>query len=201
MDGIERRTLARTKIYFSHFAEVRQSSLSERPTRVRPAELFLAFLGGGGTFGVVLESTILASPRVTLQAVIVLFTPTPGNSTLNSEMWTILADNGLTWAYEGWGGYSTSGTAILLNPNSTQQQAAASMAPLIAFGQQLVAAKVPGAQLVVTEFPSWKAFFDLFTQQQDAVRYHSLRNIHALSDDKHPLGRGLQPCACISLDK
>lgn len=133
-------------------------------------DLFFALRGGGGgTFGVVLESTILASPRVTLQAVILSFTPTPGNSTLNSELWTILSDNGLTWANEGWGGFSASGVAILINPNSTTTAAAASMAPLIVFGQRLIAEKVPNAQLVVTEFPSWKAFFDVFTSQHVAV--------------------------------
>ena len=135
-----------------------------------------SFTGGGGTFGVVLESTILASPRVTLQTVILSFTPPANNSTLNKELWTILADNGLTWANEGWGGFSTSGVAILINPNSTQQAAASSMAPLITFGQSLIAANVTGAQLLVTEFPCWQAFFDVFTGSHVAVRL--LRSIH-----------------------
>jgi hypothetical protein len=185
---------ARTKIYFTHCAEVCQSSLVPQ----RPCCNLIIFAGGGGTFGVVFESTVLASPRVTLQTVIVSFTPTPGNSTLNSELWTILADNGLAWADEGWGGFSTSSVAIFLNPNSTTGQAATSMAPLIAFGQRLVAAKVPGAQLIVTAFPSWKSFFDTFTQQHVAVRYYSLCTF---SDYKHSLGRRPKPCTCISLDK
>jgi hypothetical protein len=110
---------------------------------------------------------------VTLQTVIVSFTPPSNNNTLNKELWTILADNGLTWANEGWGGFSTSGVAILINPNSTKEKAATSMAPLIAFGQRLAAANVTGAQLLVTEFPSWKAFFDAFTGSHVAVRYYS----------------------------
>lgn len=132
------------------------------------------FLGGGGTFGVVLESTILASPRVTLQTVILSYTPPPSNSTLNKELWTILADNGLTWAKEGWGGFSTSGVAILINPNSTRQAATTSMAPLITFGQGLIAANVTGVQLLVTEFPSWMAFFDVFASSHVAVRFFGL---------------------------
>jgi hypothetical protein len=47
------------------------------------------------------------------------------------------------------------------------------MGPLIAFGQRLAAANVTGAQLLVTEFPSWKAFFDAFTASHVAVRYYS----------------------------
>jgi hypothetical protein len=127
------------------------------------------FKGGGGTFGVVLESTMLASPRVTLPAVFLSYTRTPGNSTLDKELWTILTDNGLKWADEGWGGFSISGAAILVNPNLSKEKAAASMVPLIAFGQRLVAENVPGAQLLVTEFPSWMAFFAVFSRDYVAV--------------------------------
>jgi hypothetical protein len=136
-----------------------------------PLAEHIVFTGGGGTFGVVLESTILASPRVTLQIVLVSFTPTPSNSTLNKELWTILTDNGLKWANEGWGGSSISGLAILINPKLTKEEAAVSMEPLIAFGQRLVAEKVQGAQLLVAEFPSWKAFVNAFTKTDVAVRY------------------------------
>lgn len=107
---------------------------------------------------------------MTLQTVIVSFTPTPNNSTLNQELWTILADNGLKWADEGWGGFSSSGVAILINPIITKENAATSMAPLVAFGQRLTAENVSGAQLTVTEFPSWNAFFDAFIKSYVAVR-------------------------------
>ena len=121
--------------------------------------------GGGGTFGVVLEATILASPRVTLQAVLVSFTP---NTTLNQQLWSILVQNGISWADQGWGGFGASGTAILINPNPNATTS--SLAPLIKFGQQLQAQGVPGAATIVTTFPSWNSFFTAFVSQNVAVR-------------------------------
>ncbi|KAF9465354.1 hypothetical protein BDZ94DRAFT_1254349 [Collybia nuda] len=135
-------------------------------------DLFFALRGGGGgTFGVVLESTILASPRVTLQTVIVTF---KGTTESNRELWTILTDNGLKWAEEGWGGFSTSGIAILINPKSTKTEAAMSMEPLIQFGKHLQDTGNTSAQIIVTEFPSWGAFFEAFTKDHVAVVGSSL---------------------------
>ncbi|PFH45424.1 hypothetical protein AMATHDRAFT_71699 [Amanita thiersii Skay4041] len=126
-------------------------------------DLFFALRGGGGgTFGVVLESTILAAPPVKLQTVIVSF-PTK-NATLTRELWTILVDNGIKWADEGWGGYGVANVAILLNPKMGKEEAQESMRPLIEFGERLKAdTSQQGSKLVVTEFPTWKAFFDVFT--------------------------------------
>ncbi|KAJ7127341.1 hypothetical protein C8R46DRAFT_1247674 [Mycena filopes] len=125
-------------------------------------DLFFALRGGGGgTFGVVLEATVLASPPVALQAVILSWT-TP-NRTLTSEMWTIMADNGLAWAGAGWGGFSMGELVILVNPVLNPAQAATSMAPLVTFGNQLQQAGVPGAQVVVTTFPTFLSFFNSFT--------------------------------------
>ncbi|KAG6916181.1 hypothetical protein DXG01_008111 [Tephrocybe rancida] len=138
----------------------------------RNTDLFYALRGGGGgTFGVVLEATIMASPPVTLQAVIVSFTP---DTTHTQELWNILADNGLKWADEGWGGFSTSGVAILINPGSNKEDAAKSMDPLIQFGKRLKAEGVEGIQFVVTEFPSWGTFFETFTKEHVAVVGSSL---------------------------
>ncbi|KAJ6522585.1 hypothetical protein B0H19DRAFT_973347 [Mycena capillaripes] len=130
-------------------------------------DLFFALRGGGGgTFGVVLEATILASPPVTLQAVIISWSNP--NRTLTAEMWNIMADNGLTWAADGWGGFSLPEAVILVNPVLDPAQAATSMAPLIDFGHRLQQAGVPGAQTVVTVFPSFLAFFNAFTLEHVA---------------------------------
>ncbi|KAF8625963.1 hypothetical protein AX17_006688 [Amanita inopinata Kibby_2008] len=130
-------------------------------------DLFFALRGGGGgTFGVVLESTVLASPVVTLQTVIVTFQP---NATLTNDLWTILADNGLKWADEGWGGFSVATAAIMINPNMSASDAATSMQPLIQFGQNLQAQGVQGVQVIVTTFPTWKSFFDSFVGQFQAI--------------------------------
>ncbi|TFK34792.1 hypothetical protein BDQ12DRAFT_612887 [Crucibulum laeve] len=136
-------------------------------------DLFFALRGGGGgTFGVVLEATVLASPQLSLQTVIVSFAAK--NTTLTKQMWSILADNGLKWADEGWGGFSQANIAILLNPVISKEDATTSMAPLIDFGKQLQAANVTGAALVVTTFPSWGAFFQVFTGDHVAVVGSSL---------------------------
>ncbi|KAF5377947.1 hypothetical protein D9615_006755 [Tricholomella constricta] len=135
-------------------------------------DLFFALRGGGGgTFGVVLESTLLASPQVTLQTVIVAFSPITART---NELWSILADNGLQWADEGWGGFSTSGIAILINPGSNKEAASKSMEPLVDFGRRLQREGVASAQVIQTEFPSWGTFFDMFTKDHVAVVGSSL---------------------------
>lgn len=122
--------------------------------------------GGGGTFGVVLESTILASPQVTLQVFILTFAPT---ADITRGMWKILVENGLKWAAEGWGGLSAAEAVILVNPRLSQDEARASLAPLIQFGEQLQAAHATTTNLLLTEFPSWFAFSEAFTGQFKAV--------------------------------
>ncbi|KAJ7605971.1 hypothetical protein DFH06DRAFT_1384643 [Mycena polygramma] len=131
-------------------------------------DLFFALRGGGGgTFGVVLEATLLASPPVTLQAVIVSWTDP--NTTLTAELWTVMADNGLQWAADGWGGFSMAQLAILVNPVLDAGNANASAAPLIAFGERLQSEGIAGAQTVVTTFPSFLTFFDAFTLEHVAM--------------------------------
>jgi hypothetical protein len=101
---------------------------------------------------VVLESTVLASPRVTLQSVIVAFAP---NATLTQRLFDILVDNGLKWADDGFGGFATSETAILLTPKLNKQEAETSLAPLIEFGKWLKSVGVKGAFFAVVEYRSW----------------------------------------------
>ncbi|KAJ6468927.1 hypothetical protein C8R45DRAFT_435986 [Mycena sanguinolenta] len=130
-------------------------------------DLFFALRGGGGgTFGVVLDATLLASPRVTLQAVIVSWSST--NRTLTKELWNTFVNNGLQWGADGWGGFSMSNLAILVNPVLDPGKAATSMAPLIHFGQKLQDEGVPGVETLVTTFPSFLAFFNTFTAEHVA---------------------------------
>jgi hypothetical protein len=120
---------------------------------------------------VVLESTLLASPRVTLQAVIVSFAP---NATLTKALFQILVDNGIKWANDGFGGFATSRIAILLTPKLNKAEATASAAPLIEFGKKLEREGVRGARLAIVEYPSWGSFFEAFIQSHVAVRRFSL---------------------------
>jgi len=102
--------------------------------------------GGGGSFGVVLESTIFnASPQVTLQAVVVSFSP---NATLTERLWTILVDNGIQWANDGRGCLANSETAIYSTPTLSKDDAATSMALLMSqFGEELADTQVASAHL------------------------------------------------------
>ena len=151
-------------------------------------------IGGGGTFGVVLESTILASPQVTIQAVLVTFSP---NATLTKQLWTILVDNGVQWANDTWGGLANSNTAVYISPTLSKDDAAKSLAPLIQFGQQLVDDKVAGANLVVTTFPSYGTFFNFLIGSEVAVRLSDRVCKNCYVDLHFAAGRR-QPCTCLS---
>ncbi|KAF8172523.1 FAD-binding domain-containing protein [Mycena galopus ATCC 62051] len=149
------------------FRVVTPDGVSRVANACQNQDLFFALRGGGGgTFGVVLDATVLASPSVTLQAVIISWTS--ANRTLTEQLWKILVDNGLEWAADGWGGFSMSDIAVLVNPILDPAQAATSMAPLISFGQRLQQDGVPGAQTLVTTFPSFFAFFNAFTMEHVA---------------------------------
>jgi len=162
MVSIEWQTSARTVICSSRCVVVSTSG----PVFILGPDLTVAiFSGGGGTFGVVLEATILASPRITVQTVIIKFNP---NKDLTRELWKILTDNGLQMAEDGWGGFSNAGTLVLVNPRLNANEAAKSVAPLIAFGNR-IKEDMTGSTLLVAELSSWGAFFKLFTRDNVAV--------------------------------
>ena len=103
---------------------------------------------------------------MTLQVVVVSFSP---NAILTERLWTILVDNGIKWANDGWGGLANSRTAIYITPTLRKDDAALSMAPSIQFGQELVDTQVGGAQLQVTMFLSFGTFFNFLANSKVAV--------------------------------
>ncbi|KDQ50517.1 hypothetical protein JAAARDRAFT_199917 [Jaapia argillacea MUCL 33604] len=130
-------------------------------------DLFYALRGGGGgTFGVVLEATSLASPPVTLQVVVVQWTNP--NATLTAALWSILVNNSLVWSTQGYGGFVQGESAIYLTPTLNQAQSNATMKPLVDFGLQLVEEGVEGATVLVLQFPSWGTFYDAFAGDHSA---------------------------------
>jgi len=155
---------ARTKTYFSRSAEVRIYSSSG--SKLNSLTLVYGTSGGGGTFGVVMEATILTSPRVILQSIILTFKP---NIEITREMWSILAENGLAWARDGWGGLSVANVVVMINPKLSKDEAKSSLSPLIQFGEMLKSKDIPGLQIILTEFSSWGTFFDAFTRDYVAV--------------------------------
>ncbi|KAK1236221.1 hypothetical protein PQX77_000542 [Marasmius sp. AFHP31] len=135
-------------------------------------DLFFALRGGGGgTFGVVMESTVLADPQVTLQMAVVSFNSTEERFT--KGLWNTMTSNAVQWAKEGWGGIATSQIAIYINPRLDKDEAAKSMTPLMNFGKQ-VRRDVPGAVATMMEFPSWAKYFQWFANQNVAAAGKSL---------------------------
>ncbi|KLO05539.1 FAD-binding domain-containing protein [Schizopora paradoxa] len=136
-------------------------------------DLFFALRGGGGgTFGVVYESTHLVSPPVTLQVAAVLLSQT--NSTLTKGLWKVIIDNSLRWTQEGWGSFVTADSALFLNPVLNSSEANISMLPLLDFGENLNKSGVAGVEVLFQEFPSWGTFFSTFSGTDSAAIGESL---------------------------
>jgi hypothetical protein len=96
---------------------------------------------------------------VTVQAILVSITSASAN--LTEELYSIMIDNGLKWADDGYGGYVSGGTAVYLTPKLTTVEHTASMAPMIDFGKRLNETGTGIYELL--EFPNWLSFFDVFT--------------------------------------
>ncbi|KAH7921420.1 FAD-binding domain-containing protein [Leucogyrophana mollusca] len=117
-------------------------------------DLFWALRGGGGgTFGVVLESTSKVEPQLTLQVAYFSF-----NSTATSlrEYYEILVNSSVQWSTEGWGGHIIGSTIIYVTPNLALDEAQNSMKNLSDF------ITAQGGQGIVETLPSWYSFFEKY---------------------------------------
>ncbi|KAJ6610477.1 FAD-binding domain-containing protein [Mycena sp. CBHHK59/15] len=114
-------------------------------------DIFWALRGGGGsTFGVVIESTILAEPRMKLQVASMSFTKTA----TNYQPWLkLIVDQSYKWGMEGWGGHMTPTSLINVNPLLTPAEATASLKPVADY------VHAQNGTVVIEELPSWQAFF------------------------------------------
>ncbi|KAJ7270446.1 isoamyl alcohol oxidase [Mycena rebaudengoi] len=119
-------------------------------------DLFWALRGGGGgTFGVVIESTHLVERRIPIQVINMTFIP---SSTNLEEYFEILVNNSLQWGEHGWGGHVNRQPPgiIHVNPLISLDEAKADMARISAF------AHANNGTAVVETLPSWFEFFDRF---------------------------------------
>ncbi|PPR04848.1 hypothetical protein CVT24_007236 [Panaeolus cyanescens] len=119
-------------------------------------DLFFALRGGGGgTFGVVLESTHLVTPPVVVQAVLGEYNNTKANS---AKLIKALSKVSVGLASDGWGGYITppAGSAVWANPILSPQKAKQS-----ADGVVKAFASVGGKTTFFT-MPDWESFYSTF---------------------------------------
>ncbi|KAI0797146.1 hypothetical protein C8Q75DRAFT_802800 [Abortiporus biennis] len=121
-------------------------------------DLFFALRGGGGgTFGIVIDATVTASPPVKLQTTLVKWDTY--NLELTFELMKILVENAESIAKNGFGLTIFPSAAIFTTPTLTSKQAADVMAPILTFGNSLSAREIPGALALSLELDGWYPFF------------------------------------------
>ncbi|KAJ7138328.1 FAD-binding domain-containing protein [Mycena epipterygia] len=115
-------------------------------------DLFWALRGGGGgTFGVVLDITAKVEPQVTVQTYFFSFTPT--DDSLARTFLTVLAENAVRFASEGWAGYITTSSVLYVNPKLNATAAATAMAPVVSFIKSI------NGNITTSTDPSFLAFY------------------------------------------
>jgi hypothetical protein len=109
--------------------------------------------GGGGTFGVVIESTNKVEPAVSL---IYSFIQMPSNATNTTQFTQLLVDNVIRWSQEGWGGPNGQTFLAMVNPFMDIEAARKSMAPIADF------ARSQGGTVLLESHPSFLSVYSKY---------------------------------------
>ncbi|KAF1987495.1 FAD-binding domain-containing protein [Aulographum hederae CBS 113979] len=118
------------------------------------SDLFWALRGGGGGFGVVLESTSIVEPRM---PVAVASITVPASTPETTHSWLeLLVTESLRWGLDDWGGHLTSTTLIHMNPLLDLSAATASMNSATSF------ALVHNGSSVIEVLPSWYEVYEKY---------------------------------------
>ncbi|GAW08738.1 FAD-binding domain-containing protein [Lentinula edodes] len=124
------------------------------------SDLFWALRGGAGsTFGVVLESTMLVEPQMSLRVAAISFNQTADNARGFLEL---LVNNSYKWGQEGWGGHMGPASLINVNPLLTLEEAQASVQPIVDY------ALAQNGTAVVEDLASWQTFFGKYVESAEA---------------------------------
>ncbi|TPX15357.1 uncharacterized protein E0L32_004634 [Thyridium curvatum] len=124
-------------------------------------DLFWALRGGGGgTFGVVLESTHKVEPAIPFVAASVSFT---SNKTTIIPFLDIIVNNTQKWAQEGWGGHVSGSSLINITPLLSLDEAKESLASLAAYAES------QGGAATFTEYDSWYPFYQKYVRANEVA--------------------------------
>ncbi|EPQ60158.1 FAD-binding domain-containing protein [Gloeophyllum trabeum ATCC 11539] len=125
-------------------------------------DLFWALRGGGGgTFGVVMETTSIVEPHPLFSSASMKFTATANNT----QGWlSIVVNSTYKWGTEGWGGHIGPSNLINVTPLLTLDEAKDSLKE----ASDYVTSQ--GGTVVIETLPSWWAFFSKYViSAQSAV--------------------------------
>ncbi|KAI0797147.1 FAD-binding domain-containing protein [Abortiporus biennis] len=124
-------------------------------------DLFFALRGGGGgTFGVVLDATILASPPLTLQMTVIQWEGF--HLDILSRFIKVLMNNAENMAHNGYGIVVSPNTGVFVTPTLSADQAEVIMAPIINFRHSL---SIPNVTVHSQTFHGWLPFYSKIMQK------------------------------------
>ncbi|PWY76057.1 FAD-binding domain-containing protein [Aspergillus sclerotioniger CBS 115572] len=126
-----------------------------RANACQNTDLFWALRGGGGgTYGVVLESTSSVEPRLPL---VFAYLTVPANVTHPDAFAQLLMEHAVRWSQQGWGGPNSMNSLVMANPFLNLAAARASLAEAIDY----VKAQ-PGGTVVFESYPDFFPVYEAY---------------------------------------